>query len=1444
MDTEALKKLRLEAQQLGYTDEREITKYAADRAREIRAEMREKETHERESAAEIARRDHEYRMAQLEVQRQTQLSTVPQPVKIKIPMFPDDGSLAESYFVMFERVATDNAWNDKTKLLQLVTHLAGYSLEIYHRTDVGSDLTYKDLKGALLDAFAITIEEARVRFLDAKLEENETCKVFATRLKHYLDRWFRLSTLPNTKEGVIDLILTSQLMESLPKGLRAHLRMSKVVGLSESVEKSDAWFAAYGYHSKVLKDGSQRSGQGGQFTKPNRTEANPKSDAAQSMKSFPNQPKNNNFSVPYKSSKQRMQQLTNTAVVTAEAETDPKANSEDTDHVLCICLSINALESSATSPTPKGKLPTEEGQVQGKKAIIMRDTGSTGCVVDSCFVCDEDFTGRNLCVIMVDRSRIICREAWVFCQSPYYAGWVTAAVMDHPTQDFILGNVPGAKQFPSAEAQTQTEEVHINYGNKVEDGSVIGPIGEAIAEQNVTAVSTRASSRKGNLQATIGSPNELGLLLNTNDIVNQQKTDPTLSKVRDLATSQNIRDHKGIRTKFLWLNERLYRHVTYPDGEVRTQFVVPQDCRQQVFHISHSVLMGGHMGIKKTLARMEPWVFWPGMAAQVTRMVRSCDICQKTADKGRATAAPLHPLPIISEPFSRVAVDIVGPIVPCSSDRSKYILTIVDFATRWPEAVPLRDIEAQTVVEALFQVMCRIGIPREVLSDRGSQFTSGMMEDTWKLLSVKGMKTTAYHPECNGLCEKFNGTLKRMLKRMTAEQPKEWPRYLAPLLFAYRETPQCSLGYSPFELVYGRLARGPLQVLRELWDGDREEPAATSIYQYVLDLGERLQATCDLAKEELLKSRITQKKYYDRKARLRVLQEGDQCLLLLPTSANKLLAQWKGPYKVVRRHSNVNYVVKVGNEEKKFHINMLKKYYSPEHETKVEHYSCTTTIVYEDSSTCQPITPQIKLTEGVSDVLINPQLEEEIKRQLQDIISNHWMIFSDVSRAAKLDEYKIVLRDNDPVRTKPYPIPLQYMDAVIEETRKLEEAGIIEMSNSPYCSPIVVVKKKSGEIRMCGDYRRVNSVVEFDAEPMSDQKVIFSRLSASRFFTKMDLLKGFFQIPLHPESRKITAFKTPIGLYQYRVLPFGLSTSPSVFNRAMRRVLGDIPGVEIFMDDILIHTRTMEEHYELLQCVLQRLKKHDMTVKPSKCEVAFTKTDFLGHTIGGGKCECQQEKIEKIRNAPRPTSLKQVRSFVGLVGYYQSFIPDFAQMCRPLYELMKKNKGARFVWEEEQEAAFEKLKEVLCSSPILKLPSKHKVFTIRTDASEDGLGAILLQEFDGELFPVAYYSRRLTRAERNYSTVEREMLAVMVGIRKFYYYLCGAPFILETDHMPLSQVKQTKTSNARLMRWALYLQQFDFNIRYIRGSENVGADLLSRLRCGEDDQDVESPHPV
>ena len=295
------------------------------------------------------------------------------------------------------------------------------------------------------------------------------------------------------------------------------------------------------------------------------------------------------------------------------------------------------------------------------------------------------------------------------------------------------------------------------------------------------------------------------------------------------------------------------------------------------------------MGVQKTADRILHSFYWPGVMADVKRWCKSCDICQRTIPKGKVSKVPLGRTPIMGEPFQKVAVDLVGPISPPSNQGHRYILTFVDYATRWPEAIPLKTITTEEVSEGLLEIFSRLGFPKEMLSDQGSQFTSQLMKEVSRLISVKQAFTTPYHPMANGLNEKFNATLKAMLKKMCQERPTDWDRYINAVLFAYREVPQASTGFSPFEMLYGRSVRGPLGLLKEMWTNTDSNSDEVNTYQYVTDLRNRLEETCELVHSNLLKSAERYKHHYDKNKRIRKLNVGDNVLVLLPTSSNKLL---------------------------------------------------------------------------------------------------------------------------------------------------------------------------------------------------------------------------------------------------------------------------------------------------------------------------------------------------------------------------------------------------------------------------------------------------------------------------------------------------------------------------------------------------------------------------
>ena len=374
-------------------------------------------------------------------------------------------------------------------------------------------------------------------------------------------------------------------------------------------------------------------------------------------------------------------------------------------------------------------------------------------------------------------------------------------------------------------------------------------------------------------------------------------------------------------------NGLMYRQFTSPPEKgsvVHKQPVLPHSLRESVLEVAHDSIFGGHLATKKTYDRVTSNFFWPGAHDDVSRYYQSCDICQRTIPKGRCGKTPLVAMPIIGEPFARVAIDLVGPL-PMSGRKHRWILTLVDCATRYPEAIPMKGIDTIECAEELVNIFSRIGIPQEILSDGGSQFVSDLMREISRLLSVRQLKTTQYHAQCNGLVERWNGTLRRMLQKMAAEKPSDWDRYIHALHFSYREVAQASLGFSPFGLVYGRSVRGPMSVLRDIWaDEDINEQTKTT-YQYVLELRERLESTCKLAHDELRKAQGNQHKWFTKKAKAKHLKEGDQVLLLLPTKLNKLEMKWQGPFDIIKKVRENDYVINLDGHHKMFHANMLRK---------------------------------------------------------------------------------------------------------------------------------------------------------------------------------------------------------------------------------------------------------------------------------------------------------------------------------------------------------------------------------------------------------------------------------------------------------------------------------------------------------------------------------------
>ena len=417
----------------------------------------------------------------------------------------------------------------------------------------------------------------------------------------------------------------------------------------------------------------------------------------------------------------------------------------------------------------------------------------------------------------------------------------------------------------------------------------------------------------------------------------------------------------------------------------------------------------------------------------------------------------------------------------------------------------------------------------------------------------------------------------------------------------------------------------------------------------------------------------------------------------------------------------------------------------------------------------------------------------------------------------------------------PRPVPYAVREKVEQELKRLQETGIIEpVQFSDWASPIVPVTKEDKSMRLCGDFKQtINRASKLDRYPIPRIEDLFARLTGGKKFTKLDISQAYQQLVLEKKSREYVVINTHKGLFSYNRLPFGVSSAPGIFQRVMESILGDMPGVVVYFDDILITAPTDEEHIARVAEVLGRLRKANLRLKRPKCRFMAPSVTYLGYVIDAEGLHPVPEKVEAIRQAPRPTTVAELKSYLGLVTYYSKFLRDLASTPAPLYKLLRRDVPWR--WTSEQEKAFERSKELLLSSQVLvhfnpKLPIK-----LACDASDYGLGVVLSHEMaNGTEKPVGFYSRTLSDTERKYSQIEKEALACVVGVTRFHSYLWGHHFILQTDHKPLltlfHQHKSIPQQAAnRIQRWAWKLAGYEYTIEWRATGQHSNADGLSRL---------------
>lgn len=508
-------------------------------------------------------------------------------------------------------------------------------------------------------------------------------------------------------------------------------------------------------------------------------------------------------------------------------------------------------------------------------------------------------------------------------------------------------------------------------------------------------------------------------------------------------------------------------------------------------------------------------------------------------------------------------------------------------------------------------------------------------------------------------------------------------------------------------------------------------------------------------------------------------------------------------------------------------------------------------VVTPDSSTKQ----KLGLNFNFEDSPISAEWRERVTQKLANMPEVFAQNDIDFGRTNQV-KHQIKLSDETPFKHRARPIHPNDLEAVRKHLLELQQAGVIRESTSPFSSPIVVVRKKNGDVRLCVDYRKLNLQTVKDAYALPNLEETFSTLTGSQWFSVLDLKSGYYQIEVEEADKPKTAFVCPIGFWEFNRMPQGITNAPSTFQRLMEKCMGDmnLKEVLVFLDDIIVFSKTLEEHETRLIKVLNRLKEYGLKLSPEKCKFFQTSVRYLGHVVSRNGVETDPEKVKALQTWPVPTDLKELRSFLGFAGYYRRFIKSYSNLVKPLTNLTsgypplrkgtkpkantpqyhdpKKPFGER--WTPECEQAFRAIIEKLTTAPILGFADPKLPYTLHTDASTMGLGAALYQEQEGQMRVIAYASRGLSKSESRYPAHKLEFLALKWAVtEKFSDYLYGSQFMVVTDSNPLTYVLSTAKLDAMSYRWLAALSTFNFQLQYRAGKLNSDADGLSRRPHGE-----------
>lgn len=1373
----------------------------------------------------------------------------------------------DTYFNAFERIASSLRWPKDVWSLLLQCKLVGKAQEVCSTLSLEESLQYDTVKSAILRAYELVPEAYRQRFRNHQKLASQTFVEFAREKGNLFDKWCNASKVTDFN-SLRELLLLEEFKKCLPERVVVYLNEQKVNSLSQAAVLADEFVLT---HKTVFSSARPEKNSSVQSTHPQPSRAKSPSPRLKEVRECFYCHKQGHViadCLTLKRKQQQQQPSKSVGFVNSVME-----NTDDIAGLSCV--------DSGYSPFVLKGLISLTGKPEDQREIqMLRDTGAAHSfmVEDTLPLSEQSFCGSSILVQGIEMGFVKAPLHRVHLKSDLVTGFVSVGVRPSlPIKgvSFILGNdLAGGKVMPVLEVMDQPnfvscDELSVSYpdtfpacvltraqAKRVHD---VVDLSESfmvpVSAENVLP-SENTSFSRGHLNADLLrlDNSTLSVPMSRERIIVAQKEDESLAKCfASVVSPDQIRQEKVI----YFVEDNLLMRKWCPNSEnesewnVVCQIVIPSCYRQHVLCLAHDHVLSGHLGITKTYNRILKHFFWPGLKRDVVRFCRTCDTCQRMGKPNQVIPpAPLCPIPVMGEPFEHVIIDCVGPL-PKSKSGNLFLLTIMCTATRFPEAIPLRKITASAILKALIKFFATFGLPKIIQTDQGTNFMSKIFNQVLQSLSITHRVASAYHPESQGSLERFHQTLKSMLGKYCKDTGKDWDEGVPLMLFAVRETVQESLGFSPAELVFGHNVRGPLKLLKENLLGVEVSPK-TNVLNYVSRFRERLHNAWAQAKESLTAAQKDMKRRYDIKAVPRSFNAGDQVLVLLPTSGSALSARFSGPYVLTKKLSETDYVVSTPDRTRKTrvcHINMLKAYHGREGSSEktegksvpvvssvavaVEVSSSVETGADEDGLVLRNAPQQStrlrnsELLKTLPSYLVH--LSDDQRQDDIQLIKKFPTLFNDTPSRTSVLQHDIDVKDSPPIKQHAYRVNAYKRAIMREEVDYLTANGLAVPSYSPWSSPCVLVPKSDGTFRFCTDYRKVNAVTRPDCYPLPRMEDCIDNIGSARFVTKLDLLKGYWQVPLTSRASQISAFVTPDHLMEYKVMAFGLRNAPATFQRLVNLVLAGVPNCNAYLDDLVVYSSEWSEHLSLLHTVFERLEKATLTLNLAKCEFARATVTYLGKEVGQGQVRPVAAKVSAINEFSIPTTRRELRRFLGMAGYYRSFCRNFSSVVHPLTSLLSPSRA--FVWSPECQHSFDSVKALLCSTPVLAAPDFALPFKLEVDASAVGAGAVLLQEDKNHVeHPVCYFSRKFNKHQCNYSTIEKEALALLLALQYFEVYIGSSPLpvIVYTDHNPLVFLSRMYNQNQRLMRWSLIVQNYNLEIRHKKGTENVVADALSR----------------